>query len=60
MRRDKVLEWLLEPNQPPVRYLALTQLLGRKETDSDVQDAKARIPSAGWAAEILARRDRVG
>ena len=60
MPRDKVLDWLLEPDQPSVRYLALTQLLGRSETDSDVRDAKARIPSAGWAAEILARRDPGG
>jgi hypothetical protein len=58
--RDKVLDWLLEPDQPSVRYLALTQLLGRSETDSDVRDAKARIPSAGWVAEILARRDPAG
>jgi len=43
-----------------MRYLALTQLLGRSETDSDVREAKARIPSAGWAAEILARRDPAG
>jgi hypothetical protein len=60
MPRDKVIDWLLEPDQPSVRYLALTQLLGKSETDSDVRDAKARIPSAGWAADILARRDPGG
>jgi hypothetical protein len=58
--RGEVLDWLLEPDQPSVRYLALTQLLGKSETDSDVRDAKARIPTAGWAAEILARRDPAG
>src|SRR6059036_1082653 len=60
MSRDKVLDWLLEPDQPSVRYLALTRLLGKSETDSDVKQAKARIPSAGWAAEMLARRDPAG
>src|SRR6059036_2616946 len=60
MSRDKVLDWLLEPDQPSVRYLALTQLLGKSETDSDVKHAKARIPSAGWAAEMLARSDPAG
>jgi hypothetical protein len=60
MPRDKVLNWLLEPDQPSVRYLTLTQLLGRKETDSDVRDAKARIPKVGWAADMLARRDPGG
>jgi len=58
--REKVLDWLLERDEPSVRYLALTQLLGKSETDSDVREAKARIPSTGWAAEILARRDPAG
>lgn len=60
MPREKILDWLLEEEQPSVRYLALTQLLGKKETDSEVRDAKDRIPSVGWAAEILARRDPAG
>jgi hypothetical protein len=57
---QKVLDWLLEENQPSVRYLTLTQLLGRKETDADVREAKAKIPALGWAADILARRDPGG
>ena len=60
MSRDKVLDWLLERDQPSARYLALTQLLGKNESNSDVKEAKARIPSAGWAAEMLARRDPGG
>ncbi len=60
MPRTKVLDWLLEEDQPSIRYLALTQLLGKSETDSDVREAKVRIPSVGWAAEILARRDPAG
>lgn len=60
MPRDRVLDWLLEPEQPSIRYLALTQLLGKSETDSDARDAKARIPTAGWVEEILARRDAAG
>lgn len=58
--RKRVLEWLLEPDQPSIRYLALTQLLGKKETDSEVREAKDRISKAGWAAEMLARRDPGG
>jgi hypothetical protein len=58
--RKDVLDWLLEPDQPSVRYLTLTQLLGKSKTDSDVADAKARIPSTGWVADILARRDPAG
>ncbi len=60
MPRQKVLEWLLEDDQPSIRYLTLTQLLGRSSADSDVRAAKAEIPSAGWAAEILSRRDPGG
>ena len=60
MPRDEVLDWLLEADQPSIRYLTLTQLLGRKESDADVRDAKASIPKIGWASEILARRDPAG
>src|SRR5256885_1396317 len=48
------------PAEPAVRYLALPHLLGKGETASAVKQAKARIPSAGWAAEMLARRDPAG
>jgi hypothetical protein len=58
--RTKVLDWLLEPEQPSIRYLTLTQLLGKRESDPEVREAKAKIPSTGWAAEILARRDPGG
>jgi len=58
--RGKVLDWLLEPDQLSVRYLTLNRFLGKSETDSDVRDAKARIPSAAWAAQILGRRDPGG
>ena len=58
--RDTVVDWLLEPDPPSIRYLTLIQLLGKKETDSEVRDAKRRIPQVGWAAEILAHRDPAG
>ncbi len=60
MPADTVVDWLLEPEDPAIRYLALTQLLGRPETDSEVRAARARIPSHGWAAKILSRRDPEG
>jgi hypothetical protein len=56
----KTLDWLLEEDQPSIRYLTLTQLLHRTERDSDVKESKARIPKAGWVSEILARRDPAG
>ena len=56
----RVLDWLLEPEQPAVRYLTLTQLLHRRASDPDVRDAKARIPREGWVADMLAKRDPGG
>ncbi len=56
----KVLEWLLEEDQPSVRYLALRHLVGRPESDGEVAAAHRAIPERGWAAEILARRTADG
>jgi hypothetical protein len=54
------LEWLLEDDQPSIRYLALTQLEERKESDPEVKAAKEAITKHGWAAEILAKREPGG
>jgi hypothetical protein len=54
------MDWLLEEEQPAIRYLALTQLLGRLQTDPEVQSARKAIPVRGWAADILAREERGG
>lgn len=60
MNSRKALDWLLEEDQPAVRYLALTQLVGKGEDDAEVQAAKERIPEKGWAADILAQGNRGG
>jgi hypothetical protein len=54
------LDWLLEDDQPSVKYLTLTQLLGRKEMDAEVKATKSSIAARGWAAEILPRIERSG
>lgn len=51
-----VLEWLLEEGQPSIRYLALTQLLDKPESDPDVTASRAMIATTGWAAEILSKQ----
>jgi hypothetical protein len=48
-----VIDWLLEENQPSVRYYTLVDILGRKENDSEVRDAHSKIHRKGWAREIL-------
>jgi hypothetical protein len=52
--------WLLEKNQPCVRYLTLTQLLRKEEGDSEVVASKKMITKTGWASEILARQTSQG
>jgi len=50
------IDWLLEGDQPAVRYRALTELLHRPESDPVVRAARRDVPLRGWAAEILGRR----
>jgi hypothetical protein len=56
----KVLDWLLEPEQPAVRYRTLVELLGWPASDPRVRAAKAAIPKRGWAADLLAKRGTDG
>lgn len=60
MPSDRVLTWLLEPSQPSIRYLTLTRLLGKRESDADVRRARSEITSTGWVAETLGRRNPGG
>ena len=55
-----VVDWLLEEDQPAVRYRTLTGVLGKKENDREVRAAKKAIPETGWAAEILEKQDPGG
>lgn len=48
-----VLKWLLEKDQPSVRYNALLQLLDRPEEDEDVREARSEISRRGWARDVL-------
>jgi hypothetical protein len=47
------LAWLLEPENPSARYLALTGVLDRAADDADVVAARAAIPGWGPARAIL-------
>jgi len=51
-----VLAWLLEKDEPSIRYRTLTEVLGRPENDPEVREALALVPERGWAAKILAAR----
>ncbi len=60
MMPDSVVEWLLEDDEPSIRWLTLTQLLDRPPDAPEVVAAKATIGTRGWAADILARQDPHG
>jgi len=51
--KGAVVDWLLEEEQPSVRYLTLTGLLGRGEKDSEVKRARGEITKTGWVKDLL-------
>ena len=53
MKGQGVIDWLLEEDQPSVRYHALTDLLGRGRNESSVREAYSDISKKGWAFGIL-------
>jgi hypothetical protein len=57
---NPALEWLLEENQPSIRYLTLTELLDKPRDDPDVKSTQAKITTTGWAADILNKQDQDG
>ncbi|HXW67327.1 MAG TPA: hypothetical protein VEL82_05585 [Thermoplasmata archaeon] len=60
MRADEVLDWLLEPQQPSMRYLTLTRLLGKSGSVSGVRESRENLRTDPWVREILSRRNPAG
>lgn len=60
MKEAGVVEWLLEKEQPSVRYLTLTGLLDRRPNDKEVREAHSSIGKKGWARDILSKQKRGG
>jgi hypothetical protein len=50
-----VLDWLLEEENPSVRYRTLTELLNVAPNDPQVQQAKAQIPNSKPVQKIFAK-----
>ena len=53
--KDHSLSWLLEHDDPGVRYLALRDLLDLNTTDSDLHDACREAHTSGQIARILSQ-----
>jgi hypothetical protein len=57
MGPKRILNWLLDENQPSIRYLTLTTLPEKPDDDDpEVQSTKEMITEKGWAASILAKQ----
>ena len=52
--------WLLESNNPPVRYFTLKDILERAENDPEVRDARKSIMTAGIVPRILEQQNEDG
>ena len=48
--------WLLEPDNPSVRYFALRDLVGYPDGHPEVVEARSAIGGSRWAARILGRQ----
>ena len=54
------MEWLLEPENPSVRYWTLTDILDRPADDPEVQEAKAAIAQQPLVQELFAHQQPDG
>lgn len=53
-------QWLLEPDNPSVRYYTLKCILGRPQKDPQVVEAKKEIMNSGVVPKILSRQNNGG
>ena len=57
---DQVLEWLLEENNPSVRYFTLTTLLVKKPKSAEIRSARKAIMDTGAVPDILSQQNKDG
>ena len=59
LKKDPI-DWLLERDNPSVRFFALTELLEKPENDPEVKEAKNEIMNIGVVPKILAKQNSQG
>ncbi len=55
-----VVKWLLEKENPSVRYFTLLDLLEKNKNDAEVKEAKTKIPSSEVVAKIFIKQKKGG
>jgi len=53
-------DWLLEKNNPSIRYYTLRDILEKSDNDQEVKEAKNDIMEAGMVPAILAKQKKEG
>jgi hypothetical protein len=53
-------DWLLEKNNPSVRYFTLTEILDKSEDEPEVKETKKEIMTVGIVPAILSRQNDEG
>jgi len=56
----QTINWLSEPGEPSIRFLTLTDLMGRMSSDESVMQAKEEMALRGWVHQMLASQSRAG
>lgn len=57
---DDIINWLLEDDNPPVKYYTLVDLLGKTFDDEEVTTAKEQIMKTGAVPKILSKQEPGG
>ena len=57
---SQTLDWLLERENPSVRYFALTELFNRDLNDIEVVETKKDIMNVGIVPKILSKQNEAG
>lgn len=57
---DDPVDWLLEEDNPSVKYFTLTEILDKKQDCSEVQEAKEQIMKIGLVPKILSKQNKKG
>lgn len=58
--KQKITAWLLESSTPSIRYLTLTKIQGRTQTDPEVQTARRLIAESNPVLNILNKQQPEG
>jgi len=60
MEKEKLLTWLLEEENPSVRFFTLRDIAGLEENDPQLLEARAQIMKRGPVPEILTQQSKDG